>query len=227
MNDIWLNVADRMKFYTKETFDKIPDKPGIYAWYLPLRIKGENPSEFVANHSELVSYDSSIKGHPVKNQSIEFSWDSIKLNLEKRFSNFSSEADQGRASMKKWSKIREDKDSTDTLKEVLMLSTLFTNPLYVGLTGSLITRFNQHQSSFYKDKNSFGKRFNLHSKSVGKDIKLNDLLFVTIELDDNEKDTFAVLEENEIREEQSSSNNIIFVAEMILKHLTKPPFGER
>ena len=71
LNDVWLNVNKEIGFYTKETFERIPDGPGVYAWFYPLRITTEDPYQFIREVNLILNYDSNVNGKPSKKKWVE------------------------------------------------------------------------------------------------------------------------------------------------------------
>ena len=175
LNDVWLNVNKEIGFYTKETFEKIPDVPGVYAWFYPLRILTKNPYEFIREVNLILNYDSSVNGKPSKRELVEFKWETIDLSLDIN----SKEPDLDNF-MEIWEKAAESETKFDQLRKLIMRASIFMTPLYVGKTVQLRRRCFEHITG-NDGKNNFNKRYSgFAEKNNIRFNSINDLLFVCV-----------------------------------------------
>jgi hypothetical protein len=175
LNDIWRNVSSEIGFFTKETFDDVPVYPGIYAWFFPLRITTQDVDEFLRQVSTIFNYDSQVEGKPLANTNFQLGWNQLSqtLTVENMETNL--------AELKKvWELYSRDKEEFDELRNVIMRSSIFIPPLYVGKSNNLRRRCFEHINGTKKGKN-FHQRYQdyaLQNKIPA--CKVSDLLFVCI-----------------------------------------------
>ena len=209
LDDIWRNVSGHIEFYTYQTHTRIPEQAGIYGWLLPFRISNDMPEKSIKDIHKIMLYDSVSKGPPSTSADANLTWQKILVSLSvtdrsEEYINFSDA---------RWKNIQGDEETFSTFKKSMMIASLFSQPLYVGLTNDLSTRYLQHVHGTYQG-NSFHERFTKHMKDIGLSIKLSDLLFVALPI--------------EIAEAKKALNrDQIIVIEAILKRVCRPIFGER
>jgi hypothetical protein len=207
LNDIWRSVGREISFYTKETFQDIPDVPGVYAWFYPLRITTDIFDEFLNEINTVLNYDPETKGEPKRVYSADLNWQQIVQSISIKTKSYN--IDKYR---KTWDKIMQDDNSSttkDNFKRIIMRASIFLSPLYVGKAKKLKTRCFQHINGKGQN-NDFNNRFetyalekNLTSK------KIKDLIFVTL------------LTENNPNETEEAEK----LVEAILKNLAKPKYS--
>lgn len=211
LNDVWLNVNKEIGFYTKETFEKIPDGPGVYAWFYPLRIITKDPYQFIREVNLILNYDSYINGKPSKNGLVEFKWETIDFNLEVNFKEPNLDS-----FLEIWQNATESESSFDQLRRVIMKASIFMPPLYVGKTIQLRRRSLEHITC-NDGKNSFNSRYNNFArKNTMKFDRVEDLLFVCI----------RTIEETN-GESQDDIEDLEGLVEAIMKNLSKPIYSEK
>lgn len=175
-NDIWRTAKDNLGFFTYANRDQIPASPGIYAWFLPLKLKSKLPEELIEEANLLMYYDSLCSSKPVKESEVGFCWDTIGIKIEKKPPTKSSYTCR-----KKWDKLSDKLEALDKIRKALMLSSIFASPLYVGRTNALDKRYMQHVSG--SDCNDFHSRFIKFTQENNANIRIEDLLFVCIKTD--------------------------------------------
>lgn len=166
LNDIWRKVNKEIGFYTKETFDKVPTVPGVYAWFYPLRITTKDPHAFIREVNTVLNYDASTEGKPIavlnEDKAIKFAWKTIDLNLELNFKkpnldNFISI----------WNEALKSEKTFHHLKRVVMKSSIIMPPLYVGKTTNLYVRCAQHINGNDRGKNFHSRYVEFVNKNDG------------------------------------------------------------
>lgn len=209
---IWNDVGANIGFYTKETAQKIPEQPGIYAWFIPLWIYHDDIFELIRFSQEAMLYDSDVKskkdgnrGKSKRSAEIDFNWDYLNIEIEKKFKLRDKE------SLKKWEKFEKYNEASSAVKELLMKSSIFTKPLYIGRAENLKMRYNQHVSGMV-DKNIFHSRFKDFIAQSNVEIEIYDLIFACIPLSS---------ESNKVIRERDMTEMI----ESILMNIIQPPFS--
>lgn len=208
MLEVWKNFSSRFGIYTLYTQENIPDKPGVYAWFVPLYMYGESNGESL---DEMVSFCHEIFYGMNKPDFESFEakrnlpWEELVLSsrLKKSPKPFSSD------SSNLWQELRKDEGKYNYFRRVLMEASLFLPPLYVGKTKSLKTRYGEHISD-----STFCLRFNSYAEERGLPIRVQDLLYVTIALEG--------VGDNPFRDERVET-----LLEGILHRISMPPFSKR
>ncbi len=213
LNDIWRKLNSQfaeaeMGFYTMETFGKVPTKPGVYAWFYPLRIHTKDIDEYVKTINLILDYDSTSLGNPESIKDLKFNWDilSIKATMSTKPVDLTSYK-------LTWNNICSDDSNFKKLTETMMRASLFLPPLYVGKATNLNTRCQQHIKGVgSKDVNDFHNRFQDYSLKNKLPIKkISDLLFVC-------------LKTNESNEESNRTEELV---EALLKNFSKPKYSKQ
>jgi len=208
LNDVWLNVNKEIGFYTKETFETIPDGPGVYAWFYPLRIITKDPYQFIQEVNLILNYDSSVNGKPSKKKLVEFKWETIDLDLGINF----KEPNLGNF-LGIWQKAAESEAKFDQLRRIIMKASILMPPLYVGKTVQLRRRCLEHVNG----NSDFNKRYSSFAgKNKIKFDRVEDLLFVCIKTIEETKG-----------ESQTDIEDLEDLVEAIMKNLSKPIYSEK
>jgi hypothetical protein len=208
--ELWRKLtSDQIGFYTDKTSSKIPEKPGIYAWFLPIDINGEL-STAIRKYKEYYGYDSSIKDNFNVGGVSEFQWSTFRYEAY-----VTSDYRVQTTLEDKWIGMSEELSSKrfKALRQAINLTSIFSKPLYVGLTKNLSGRYEQHLSG--TKKNSFYKRFTDFSEAKGLDIRMKQLIFCCIPFD-----------HFNYSEEGFMDDDAIQVIEYIVKNICGPVFGE-
>jgi hypothetical protein len=215
--DIWRKVQDRIGFYTSTTCQQIPEKPGIYAWFLPLwLLKGDLATNLKMIHNFLL-YDSKSQGCPERLKAVDFNWDAIELRIKKIL----KEPVIGEDMERRWNEKVEDPGVKAQVEKILMQASIFMPPLYVGRAGDLRRRYFEHvegpSKGIYEDidKNVFHTRFKEHAKKLGYPLRIEDLLFV------------CILTEDETVSRACSSDEMNHLIEEIMIRMCKPIFSSK
>ena len=203
-----LTSADsRLGFYTKETKDRIPERPGCYAWFLPLWFYRTELGELLQIVGDVLDYEP----EPEKEVTLPFTWEAVKLRARRR-----TKVKAGtRTHVATWKKVLADVEAREALKQTLLEASLFMPPLYVGRTNNIKKRYLQHVQDRDSERNSFHSRFTECVQKLELKISVSDLLFVCIETP------------NELRKvlgdsDESEPNLLI---EQILMQFCRPPFS--
>lgn len=207
-DELWRELTtSRIGFFTSKTSAKIPNKPGVYAWILPLELNGD-ASSVIRKNKTILSYDSMAKDIFCFEQETEYQWQKIDVTLKTK-TDYRRETTQE----KYWSELESvlEKDDLKSMRQIFLLSSLFTKPLYVGLTKNLYNRYQQHTTE--SDKNSFNKRFESFSKEKGLNKSVKDLIFVGITLP--------------LNLDEATIDKQLKVLEYMLKNISGPVFGEK
>lgn len=209
LDDIWYSINSHIGFYTRQNFDRVPDCPGIYAWYYPLRISSRDIDSFIREVQTVLSYDAKTGDVPEGRAKIEFAWthNDLLLTVLPREGALSEDLSQI------WKLYANDDRKFQFLRGVMMKATLLMPPLYVGKTNSLRRRLNEHISGTGSD-NDFHIRFTrFASKNNTSSREVSDLLFLCIRtLDPEEAEPHQELET---------------LVEEIMKRLCRPPYSVR
>jgi hypothetical protein len=206
LNDIWRNVNHEIGFYIKETFDDVPQVPGVYAWFYPLRITTRDPLEFIDQVNSIINYDCSSNGKPRKTTKFGLNWETITQHFEIDYQRITLDN-----FMDIWKKYSASDEMFDHLRSIIMKASIFMPPLYVGKTNNLYTRCKQHISG--SNANDFHKRFEDYSKSLNLPAdKVSKLLFVTIKAQNDKT---------------GGNDDLESLIEAILKILVKPKYSNQ
>ena len=214
-SDIWANLtSDSLGFYDYKTKSKIPNRSGVYAWYLPIKLM-DNPNESIRRVREVNLYDSASKGPASFEESIYSQWEYTDLSISKS-SNHKVESTIDRYWEYLVSLSKSNKEEMKSIRQQLLMATLFSRPLYIGLAKNFYVRYEQHltgQKVNGYEKNTFNKRFEAYTKEIGLNVRVRDLLFVTLTLPSDQG------------EEAEKSKRVVF--EYMLKNICNPIFSER
>ena len=208
--DVWRSLGDRIGFYTKETKDRIPEVPGIYAWFLPLWIYDNSIERLIDVLDRITLYDADCKGPPQKSVVARFRWDELGLQVTKHGIKPLPDGKE-----EPWADLLQDPTVNHALQKTLMMASVFMPPLYVGKAQSLSIRYQQHVSGSGK-KNTFHRRFTDHISSLtpSPNLQVSDLIF-------------ACIRTEEARNKAICSDELNDILEAILLRLCKPAFSER
>jgi len=210
-DDIWMRLTtDEIGFFTHRRSPKIPAVPGVYGWFLPLRLK-DNPQSLIALARRICCYDAGTRGVAKwKHEDAGFRWDPLRVELARQPNaalptNFAS----------RWNSVLRASDSLHRrFARALFISTVFSRPLYVGLTNNLASRYQQHITGS-ADANDFHNRFVNYMSEIGEALTLEQLLFVCIPL------RRAPGEPDDLNRQQ------ITLLEQMLKIVCQPVFDDR
>jgi|TARA_B100000965_G_scaffold57533_1_gene43782 hypothetical protein len=200
-------TTESIGFYTRKTFKNIPDKPGIYAWLMPLKM-GQDVDQSIKSFKKILSYSVDSRGKDILFEERFYQWQNIKMSV------FASEDHKSSSRMKEyWDQINSsDEEVVKTINQIVLLSSIFTRPLYIGLASNLSGRHQQHISGSLG--NDFHRRFANFVREAQLDIDIEDLVFAAVPLSLNDDSKWL---------EQKSIKAI----EYVLKNVAGPIFGEK
>jgi len=220
LNRLWVELStEKIGFYTQLNAADIPESYGVYAWYYPINIFFNSDDDKLDDqlkiYKKIISYNTSIQDDYVNETTIPYKWDPLKLkNIIKKDSDAIYLESNAIKAFDIISKM--DKDIKDSTKEYLMLGTLLTRPLYVGMAQDLSRRYSQHISNC--EKGTFNYRFSEHMRNMGLTKEIKDLLYICI--------PFADYKENESKDEDLYNRQKCLI-ESILKVVGQPIFSDR
>ncbi len=153
MTDKFLDIEKFQLYPYEKTMGKsdiIPDKKGIYAWYIDFS-KFKNFSSKEDFSKKLKLLDSLI------------ATDTLKGNVKSFFRNYNVQLDENRLFLEKYNIDETDDElifgekledltleDCKTIMDLLSNFSILVNPLYVGISTSLKGRWQQHKNSFNK-----------------------------------------------------------------------------
>ena len=201
--------SSQIGFYTEKTASSIPSKPGIYAWFLPIDVK-QNIAKDLKRCKSYFSYDSRIKDGFKINGSTEFQW--TKFDYEARAT---EEYRTQKTLEDRWHCMASSfsEDDFKALRQTINLTSIFSKPLYVGLTKNLSGRYEQHVIG--GRGNNFHNRFTDFAKSRSLKVDVGQLIFCCIPFDRFGSSGEGFMDEDAIK-----------VLEYIVKNIVGPVFGE-
>ena len=174
VSDIWLQLSsENVGFYLYRDRESIESLPGVYAWYNPLECADDSLLALVSDSRMLSCYDAKKKTTAHwRSKDARFNWEPFEVKIKKVAVLQTNEQE----------KINELESATDELefarRQLLLAGTIFTQPLYIGLTLDLERRYCEHIAD--SEKNSFNKRFNSYCKEQEIQLPVMDLLFVCL-----------------------------------------------
>jgi hypothetical protein len=207
--DILDGISRRVRFFTKENADQIPDSPGIYAWFLPLWRLEDDCAAFIRSVQGLYFYDASGADHrAVATTEASFHWERAEISIE-RGPNTSVTAELKSA----WDAALGDANQKKVVEAAIMEASIFMPPLYVGKADNLQVRYQGHVQAGAAG-NSFNTRFTAYAKSQNLRLRITDLLFGCIEARPQDRALW--------RDEQLN-----WLIEQLLIRVCRPPFSIR
>lgn len=219
-DELWRSLStDKIGFYTSLTASKIPERPGIYGWFLPLRLN-EDPDDLIGRAKLFFAYDTKTRGvGECSTNALGFNWDPLSISIRR---NTDVPASPSRTAQ--WSGLTAPRDehAITAVSLAVLLGTIFAPPLYIGLTKSLHRRYEEHTQGVGQG-NVFNKRFadyvdqGISSGWLKNKIYIEQLLFVCIPLQ-----ILGSEERGLVTDEQQ-----IALVENILKNICGPVFGDR
>jgi predicted GIY-YIG superfamily endonuclease len=182
--ELWQNVRKKQIIITTDNQWDLPDSPGVYGWFLPFHVYKNDLSELVEIISEVYLYDAKCKGNPTDTINANFNWDSLNIKVNKE-----SKTHLKENTKKFWKDISMDEKKFQPFSETLLLSSIFSSPLYVGKAKNLKDRYYQHVKGLNSDKNTFYSRFRKRMDELKLTLTVSDLLFICIPLEKRLNDT--------------------------------------
>lgn len=214
LDEIWRRLTTSgIGFYTFRTRKRIPATPGIYAWFMPLRVTS-TPGSLLELARRIFTYDPRAKGQALA-RSYAFQWDPLHVSVARDY-----RIPQSSSRERYWSKIQAGGDEiVSSFQRTLMSASIFARPLYVGLTNDLSRRYSEHTEG-RGEGNSFHTRYyeykkQLEEEGVHVNLTIERMIFACIPVPD---DLSAV---------KSFTDEQIRLSEDMLKLICQPVFGER
>lgn len=195
----------RLAFYTSETAHKIPEKPGCYAWFVPLWIYRDDLTALMKVIRDLRSYDD----QPEKEVKADFTWQSVDLLVTR-----TEPVRPSRDAEATWSRLISDSGTKEALQHLLLEASLLMPPLYVGRTNSLKRRYWEHVRD---TSGGFHRRFAAHTNTIDFTLPVSDLLFACLCTDSQTNKVLSPIEDGDLT----------ILLEHILMNACRPPFSIR
>ncbi len=213
MDQLWLDLTTSgVGFYTSDNASTIPSTPGVYAWYYPLKLKFLDKGgirEFLSQIKRMQAFDAKRESNSPMESTFNFTWDPLSVSVGRKFNNPQIETHIPDI----WSEISKSTDDIIRSTKIAALAgTLFTRPLYIGLSDNLSRRYGDHTLG----RTGFHDRFKKYMGELGMPNRVSDLLFVCISIDKEGKSAIT-------REKQKAQIDLI---EGILKVLGQPIFSK-
>ncbi|QCF27482.1 hypothetical protein soil367_16980 [Hydrocarboniclastica marina] len=180
---------------------------------MPIDAKGSDLDHEIRRHKSFSIYDSGVRSSITLRSTNEIQW-------KKFFSEVTVTTDyrRDRSYEERWELLRKTlaDDDFKAIRQVISLASIFANPLYIGLAGSLSSRYEQHASASLK-KNNFRSRFEKYVVDNELGVRFDDLVFAALPVD------FL----SDEAESAVSTKELIATIEHILKNIIGPVFGDR
>jgi hypothetical protein len=213
LNDELLNLHEKLKYYSLETFKNIPPEPGVYAWLYPLRIKNRELKSFIEEINLVFNFYHDGGEEKKPKAEVDLGWRKYSIETDfKEISNSSSFLNEWKDL---WLKAAEtgEKNDIDKLQKIIFISSIFMPPLYIGKAIDLNVRCQQHivgksnikENVFHNRFKNFATTHKLSCRNI------EDLVFACISTK-----TFQL--------EEKKYENLI---EKILMNLIKPIYSVR
>jgi hypothetical protein len=135
------------KYITNSDFTIIPETPGIYSWFYPIRLYDQDTYESFFHRVQFFLLFS-IKTNDSIIQNIlhdSNTWEELQISLGINYR-------ENKTLKKDWAKLKKDKE----FKHSLLQSSFWNRPLYVGKADNLNRRINDH----IEGRSDFNERFN-------------------------------------------------------------------
>lgn len=209
-SDVWLQVGERIGFYTHASSRDIPEAPGVYGWFLPLHLYSDEAAELIDQVQAFLRFETSTEdGQRNTDAAAELNWERFDLNIHT--SPKVSLSDGFRA---QFGNMCADERQREPFSFALMAASILMPPLYVGKADSLRQRYLQHVGGGSPYQNNFHNRFSRFVSNRGMSLRVKDLLFVAIPLPDEVQAALKGLKLNEL-------------LERIVLSIANPPFSIR
>jgi hypothetical protein len=204
-------TTEDIGFFTHRRRNKIPAIAGVYGWFLPLRLR-KNPTDLRSLVRKICAYDAGSLGVAKwSSKNCGFRWDPLNIELSRDTAERLAEAPA-----RKW-KALETASGTlrDRFQQALFVATIFSRPLYVGLTRNLARRYEEHLAG-QGQKNNFHNRFTNYMMELNAALTLEQLLFVCVPL-----------RPSTIDEQDVMTDEHIALLEDMLKVICQPVFDDK
>jgi hypothetical protein len=157
-NDVFYDLTKHIGVFWEDTFNDVPDVPGIYAWYYPLRIVSLELDPLLRELTTVFNFDSMVGG-PVKWQSdVTLCWRTVQLSATEAPRHHGLPA----ALIDRWKSLAGDETALASFRQQLLAASILLPPLYIGKAEKLQTRCFQHIRG--SNDNGFHSRFERFAK---------------------------------------------------------------
>lgn len=200
--DIWRKLPDFIRIYTYDTHEYIRETAGLYAWYLPLRMHGTDFGGLYTHITTVFDTANSYSGVGQFNP-----WEPVSIEVRRGL----RDEDEGPTRMpSELASLLSQDGTVRLLRRYLLAASILAPPLYVGETGNLRTRYEDHRTG---RKSGLHERLQAHANEKGLQISPSDLIYLTIEMPPVQSDSDDI------------SQAFHRVVEWMMKRVARPPFG--
>ena len=211
-NDVFRDLTKHIGVFWEDTFDQVPDEPGIYAWYYPLRIVSLELDMLLRELTSVFNFDSTVKGPVAWQSDVTLCWRTVHLEAREaaRHQGLSG------ALTDRWNSLVNHEAAFATFRQHLLAASILLPPLYIGKAERLQTRCFQHirgnnDNGFHSRFETFAKANSLASPRVEK------LIFACV----------RVAKATAQQPEESPEGSTARLLESILQLAGCPPYGMR
>lgn len=209
-NDVFYDLTKHIGVFWENTFSDIPDTPGVYAWYYPLRIVSLEIEVLLRELTTVFNFDSTVEGPVAWQSDIQLCWRRLLLEAKE------APRHEGLSPVltDRWNKIACDETALAAFRQQLLAASILLPPLYIGKAEKLQTRCFQHirgnnDNGFHSRFETFAAKNRLTSPRVEK------LIFACIGVQHSK-------DQDETHEESAAR-----LLEGILQLAGCPPYGMR
>lgn len=213
--DVWRKLTvsgGGIGFYTSNRKHEIPHLPGIYGWFLPLETRF-GVALMMRKAQQLGLYDARLKGKAEwSSEGAGFNWEPLEVVVRKRVDAPALED----VSEREGELGASGQPLQNAFHRAAMAASIFTRPLYVGMTRNLASRYRDHVDGA-PGGGDFHERFAAYAKAEGMSLPVAELLFVCVPMAEM---TPEGAEQDEIRDQCR-------MMEQLLQSLCQPAFSAR
>lgn len=212
INDVFYDLTKHIGVFWEDTFDDVPDVPGIYAWYYPLRVASLELDPLLRELTTVFNFDSTVEGPVAWQSDVRLCWRTIHLAAKEapRHQGLSA------ALTDRWNNLARDERALASFRQQLLAASILLPPLYIGKAEKLQTRCYQHIRG--SNDNGFHSRFETFAKENGlTSLRVQKLIFACVRVQD----------EPEPLAEESAEGSVARLLEGILQLAGCPAYGMR
>src|SRR5688572_11717619 len=82
LDDVWKTIDTSLGAFWKGRFDQIPQAPGIYAWFYPLRVSSLDFDTFLAETRAVHLYEAREQSTPRAAGTSRLGWSELRFGVE-------------------------------------------------------------------------------------------------------------------------------------------------
>lgn len=157
-NDVFYDLTRHIGVFWEDTFDEVPDVPGIYAWYYPLRIVSIDLQTLLRELTTVFNFDSTVKGPVAWRSDVTLCWRTVHVEAKEA----PRHQDLSAVLAERWNRLIQDSSELANFRQQLLAASILLPPLYIGKAEKLQTRCFQHIRG--NDDNGFHSRFETFAK---------------------------------------------------------------